>query len=76
MKALEKFYRLLLLLIGITGIIVLYAGNLFLLFDGAHIDPAMLFFLPCPIICLFFGLAPKNRVALIKYFSRKHTIKA
>ena len=76
MRTLEKLYRLFLLLIGTSGIIVLYVGNLYLLFDGAHIDPVMLFFLPCPLICLYFGLNPKLRAEIRKLVNRKNTIKA
>ena len=76
METLEKLYRFILLLIGITGVVVLYAGNLYLLFDGAYIDPAMLFFLPCPLMCLYFGLNPKLRAEIRKLVNRKNVIKA
>ncbi|WP_170308288.1 hypothetical protein [Parashewanella tropica] len=61
MQRLEWIVQKALLIIGIIGTIVMYGGCSYLLWKGAPINFEVFFLLPCPLVCIYFGLGKPFR---------------
>lgn len=68
---LEKLMKKIMLAVGIAGVVIIYAGFLYLLFNGYSTAVLPWYLLLCPWICIYFGLTTAQQMAVYHWFSRK-----
>ncbi|ACA87465.1 hypothetical protein [Shewanella woodyi] len=71
MAWLEKITKFLLLSVGVSGVVVIYGGFFFLLFNGHNTSVIPWYGLLSPWICIFFGLPLHRQVSVIYWFKRQ-----
>ncbi|WP_025820015.1 hypothetical protein [Shewanella marina] len=71
MDRLTRIVKQLLLGVGITGIVVNYAGFFYMLAVGFPISSIHWFFLLSPWLCVFYGLSDAQQAAVFKWFKHK-----
>ncbi|ABV36093.1 conserved hypothetical protein [Shewanella sediminis HAW-EB3] len=71
MDWLEKVARNVMLFVGISGVLVIYCGFLFLLFSGRDTTVLPWYLLISPWVCIYFGLTQAKQLAVIEWFKHK-----
>ncbi len=71
MDWLEKVTRNVMLFVGISGILVIYCGFLFLLFSGRDTSLLPWYLLLSPWVCIYFGLTKSKQSAVVEWFKQK-----
>jgi len=71
MDWLEKIVRNVMLFVGISGVLVIYCGFLFLLFSGRDTTVLPWYLLISPWVCIYFGLTQAKQLAVIEWFKYK-----
>nr|WP_041420396.1 hypothetical protein [Shewanella violacea] len=65
---LEKATRNLMLLVGGLGVLVIYAGFLYLLITGRDTSVLPWYLLLSPWICIFYGLSRDKQLTVFEWF--------
>ncbi|WP_299787880.1 hypothetical protein [uncultured Shewanella sp.] len=71
MDWLEKVTRNIMLVVGISGVLVIYSGFLFLIFSGRDTSVLPWYLLLSPWVCVYFGLTRSKQLAVIEWFKQK-----
>ncbi|WP_299806752.1 hypothetical protein [uncultured Shewanella sp.] len=75
MDKLERATKLMMLVVGCVGLIVIYFGFFYLLLSGRSTAAIPWYILLSPWVCIFFGLTRKKQLGVIRWFTRKWTKK-
>ncbi|GIU24731.1 hypothetical protein L2719_06975 [Shewanella schlegeliana] len=71
MDKLERATKLMMLVVGCVGLLVIYFGFFYLLFTGRSTAATPWYILLSPWVCIFFGLSQKKQLAVIRWFVSK-----
>ncbi|MGL5358489.1 MAG: hypothetical protein ACRDBI_02055 [Shewanella sp.] len=67
----EKITRRMLLIVGCSGVLVIYGGFFYLLLNGLPWSQLPWIFLLSPWVCIYFGLSHLQQVRMLAWFMAK-----
>ncbi|MCL1147018.1 hypothetical protein AB4298_14560 [Shewanella sp. 10N.261.52.F9] len=71
MDKLEKATRLMMLVVGCIGLLVIYFGFFYLMFTGRSTAAIPWYILLSPWVCIYFGLTKHQQLAVVRWFTNK-----
>lgn len=75
MAWLERTTKMMMLVVGCSGLLVIYFGFFYLLFNGTSTAVIPWYILLSPWICIYFGLSKHIQVRITQWFIEKFTRK-
>ncbi|ACJ30081.1 MULTISPECIES: hypothetical protein [Shewanella] len=75
MEWLEKTTKWMMLIVGTCGLLVIYFGFFYLMFNGRSTAVIPWYILISPWICIYFGLKQRTQIEVIRWFMSKFSRK-
>ncbi|QQX78913.1 hypothetical protein JK628_15260 [Shewanella sp. KX20019] len=75
MDWLEKATKVMMLVVGCSGLLVIYFGFLYLIFSGNNTAIIPWYILLSPWVCIYFGLRKRTQLEIMQWFINKFTRK-
>lgn len=75
MDWLEKTTKWMMLIVGCSGLLVIYLGFFYLMFSGRSTAVIPWYILISPWICIYFGLKQRTQIEVMRWFMSKFSRK-
>ncbi|PKG58599.1 hypothetical protein CXF83_08770 [Shewanella sp. Choline-02u-19] len=75
MDWLEKITKVMMLVVGCCGVLVIYLGFFYLMFSGKSTAIIPWYILLSPWVCIYFGLNKRIQFEIMQWFIKKFTRK-
>ncbi|MCL1052095.1 hypothetical protein L2755_21090 [Shewanella abyssi] len=73
MDWLEKTTKVMMLVVGYSGLLVIYFGFFYLIFSGESTAIIPWYILLSPWVCIYFGLSKRTQFEIMQWFINKFT---
>ncbi|MCK8044226.1 MULTISPECIES: hypothetical protein [Shewanella] len=71
MDKLERATKIMMLVVGCVGLVVIYFGFFYLMFTGRSTAAIPWYILLSPWVCIYFGLSRHKQIGVIHWFVNK-----